>query len=260
MKKRKISLPIKLVISGITIILALLFIIGYLAVALKNLDYFKIKDIAVNRPEGAFDFSYLLGRNIFRIDLKKESRYITELYPVYKNIRLFRILPNRLFIGFTDRNPLAYVKLYRYFCVDSDLALFELPQGQQAWDLPVIIGLERKIPGPRPGKRYNIKELITSLNIIKEIETNSLFKKYKIERIDITNPANISCFIRLPGYSQGQVATNSAALEVKMGQDDSGDKIRVLAGLFTQLQDDISKIKYVDLRFKEPVIKFKDAK
>lgn len=257
---RSISLAIKLVISGITIIVALLFIIGYLAVALKNLDYFKLKDIAVNRPEGAFDFSYLLGRNIFRIDLKKESRYITELYPVYKNIRLFRILPNRLFIGFTDRNPLAYVKLYRYFCVDSDLALFELPQGEESWDLPVIIGLERKIPGPRPGKRYNIKELITALNIIKEIETNSLFKKYKIERIDITNPANISCFIRLSGYSQGQVATNLAALEVKMGQDDSGDKIRVLAGLFTQLQDDISKIKYVDLRFKDPVVKFKDAK
>ena len=144
--------------------------------------------------------------------------------------------------------------------MDSDLALFELPQGQQAWDLPVIIGLERKIPGPRPGKRYNIKELITALNIIKGIETNGLFKKYKIERIDITNPANISCFIRLSGYSQGQVVTNLAALEVKMGQDDSGDKIRVLAGLFTQLQDDIGKIKYIDLRFKEPVIKFKDAK
>ena len=257
MKKHKISLPIKLVISGITIIVALLFIIGYLAVALQNLDYFKIKDIAVNRPEGAFDFSELLGRNIFRIDLKKESRYITELYPVYKNIRLFRILPNRLFIGFTDRNPLAYVKLYRYFCVDSDLALFELPQGQEAWDLPVIIGLERKIPGPRPGKRYNIKELITALNIIKEIETNSLFKKYKIERIDITNPANISCFISRLDYSNVQAAADFQVLEVKVGQDDISDKFRVLAGLFTQLKDDISNIKYIDLRFKEPVVKFK---
>jgi len=259
MKKHKINLPIKLAILGIAIFIALFFIIGHLGTTLKILNYFKIKDIALNEPEATFDFSYLLGRNIFRIDLKKESRYISELYPVYKNIRLFRILPNRLFIRFTDRNPLAYVKLYRYFCVDSDATLFDLPQGQETQDLPVIIGLERKIPGPKPGKQYNIKELITALNIIKEIETNNLFKEYKIKRIDVVNPANISCFIQLSGYPKGRVAADFQVLEVKMEQDDISDKIRVLAGLFTQLKDDISNIKYIDLRFKEPVVKFKDA-
>ncbi|MDP3731734.1 MAG: hypothetical protein Q8R31_01710 [Candidatus Omnitrophota bacterium] len=259
MRKQKINLPVKSIIFGIIVFIALFFIMRYLAVALKNLDYFKTKDIAVNKPEEAFDFSYLLGRNIFNIDLKKESRYIAELYPVYKNIRLCRILPNRLFIGFTDRNPLAYVKLYRYFYVDSDRALFDSPQGRPAQDLPVIIGLERKIIGPKTGKQYNIKELITALNIIKETEANGLLRKYTIDRIDVANPANISCFIRLSGYSQGQVVTDFAALEVKMGQDDISDNIRILAELFSQLNDDISKIKYIDLRFKEPVIKFKDA-
>ncbi len=259
MKKHKINLPIKLAILGIAIFIALFFIIGYLGVTLKNLNYFKIKDIAVNKPEATFDFSYLLGRNIFNIDLKKESRYISELYPVYKNIRLFRILPNRLFIGFTDRKALAYVKLYRYFCVDSERVFFDLPQGQLAQDLPVITGLERKIPGPKPGKQYNIEELIAALNIIKEIEANSSLRKYKIERIDVANSANISCFIQLSDYSKRKVVKDFGFLEVKMGHDDIGDKIRVLAGLFTQLNEDMNNIKYVDLRFKEPVVKFKDA-
>ena len=282
---RSINLPVKLAVLGIAIFIALVSIIGYLSATLKNLDYFKIKDIIANKPQGAFDFSYLSGRSIFSIDLKKESRYISELYPVYKNIRLFRLLPNRLFIGFTDRNPLAYVKLYRYFCVDSERVLFDLPQGREAEDLPVIIGLERKIPGPKPGIQYNIKELITVLNIIKEAEANNLLKKYRIGRIDVTNPADISCFIRFSGYFmvqesikhfpiplrkslkaiaegdflEGQAATNLLAIEVKMGQDDISDNIRVLAGLFTQLNDDIRNIKYIDLRFKEPVVKFKNA-
>jgi len=259
MKKNKIALPIKLAILGIVVFIALFSVIGYLGLTLKNLSYFKIKYITVNKPQETFDFSYLLGRNIFRIDLKKESRYISGLYPAYKNIRLFRILPDRLFIGCAERNPLAYVKLYRYFCIDSDRVLFDLPQGQEVRDFPVIIGLERKITGPKAGKQYNIKELITALNIIKEAETNNLLKKYKIERIDITNSANMSCFIRPSGYPQGQVATGLAALEVKMGQDNISDEIRVLVGLFTQLNDDISNIKYIDLRFKEPVVKFKDA-
>jgi len=256
---QSINLPIKLAILSLAIFIALFFIVGYLGVTLKNLNYFKIKDIAVNKPEVAFDFSYLLGRNIFNIDLKKESRYISELYPVYKNIRLFRILPNRLFIGFTDRKALAYVKLYRYFCVDNEGVLFDLPQRQQTQDLPVIIGLERKITGPKPGKQYNVKELITALNIIKETEWNNLLKKYKIERIDVANPADISCFIQLPDYSEAQLVKDFKLLEVKIGQDEIGDKIHVMEGLFIQLKDDISNIKYIDLRFKEPVVKFKDA-
>lgn len=219
---------------------------------LKSLDYFKIKDIIINKPQGTFDFSYLSGRNIFNIDLKKESRYISELYPVYKNIRLVRLLPDRLFIGFTDRNPIAYVKLYRYFCVDSDGVLFDMPQAREASDLPVITGLERKIPGSKTGGQYNGKELATALNIIKEIEINNLSRKYKIERIDVSNPAGISCFI-------SQSPSGLKAIEVKIGMEDIGDKIRVLAGLFAQLNEGVSNIKYIDLRFKEPVVKFKDA-
>ncbi len=258
MTKHKINPPIKLAVLGIAIFIALIFIIGYLTVTLKNLDYFKIEDIITNKTQEALDFSYLSGRNIFGIDLNKESRYISQLYPVYENIRLFRLLPNRLFIGFTDRSPLAHVKLYRYFCVDSERVLFDLPQGREAEDLPVIMGLERKIAGPKPGKQYNIKELITALNIIKEAGANNLLRKYRIGRIDVTNPADISCFIRFSDF-KGQAATNLPAIEVKMGQDDIRDKIRVLAGLFSQFNGDINNIKYIDLRFKEAVVKFKDA-
>ncbi len=260
MKKHKINPPVKLAILCITIIIALLLIIRYSRKALINLGYFKISSITFNKPHRALDFSYLLGRSMFDIDLKKESRYISALYPVYKNIKLFRILPNSLFIGFTDRNPIACLKLYRYFYVDRDMVLFDLPQGQQAADLPVITGLERRIPGPKPGEQCNIKELSIALNIIKEIEANTPLKKYKIQRIDMGNAANISCFIQLSNYPKEQAVTDLKLLEVKMGQDNIADKSRVLAGLFNQFGDDINNIKYIDLRFNEAVVKFNEGK
>ncbi|MFH1269770.1 MAG: hypothetical protein ABIH75_01750 [Candidatus Omnitrophota bacterium] len=111
MKKYKINLPVKLALFGTVIFIAVFSIIGYIVVSLKNLDYFKIKGIVLNRPEVTLDPSYLLGCNIFNVDLNKESRYITGQYPVYKNIRLFRVFPDRLFIVFTERTPVAYVKL-----------------------------------------------------------------------------------------------------------------------------------------------------
>lgn len=259
MKKTRIKLPVKLILSVTAIFIALAVVSAYFTAALRNLDYFKVKDIASNMPEGTPDFSYLAGRNIFNIDLKRESRYISGLYPVYKNIRLFRILPDRLSAVFTQRNPVACVKLYRYFLLDDERVLFDLPQGEGAGDLPVIIGLERKIPGPKSGKQYNIRELVVVLNIIKEARSDNSLKGYRIARIDAAKLADITCFLRLQDSSAAQGINSAALLEVKMSQDDIGGKVRVLSGLLSQLKEDISRIKYIDLRFKEPVVKFKDA-
>ncbi|MDD4895104.1 MAG: cell division protein FtsQ/DivIB [Candidatus Omnitrophica bacterium] len=260
MKKRKSSLPVKPLIIGAIVIIALVFTVRYAKHTLENLAYFKIKYIVVNGPEKAVDFSYLLGRGIFGVDLKKESRYISELYPAYKSVRLFKIMPDRLFIGFIARDPAAYVKLHRYFCVDNDMVLFDAPKGQEPQDLPVILGLERKIHGAMSGRRYNIKELSVPLNILKEVKSSNLLKEYKIKRIGAANPADISCFIGFAGYAGKEAAKDSRLLEVKIGQDDTADKIHVLAGLLNQFNGDLNNIKYIDLRFKEAVVKFKDAK
>lgn len=271
MRKHKFNLPpvvyvklrnltIELIIVSIIIFFGGRLIIKRARNALGDSDYFKIKDIIVSKTEEGLDFSYFRGRNIFNLDLEKESRYISELYPDYKKVRLVRILPNRLFVGFTERRPLAYVKLYRYFFADSDLVLFNVPRGQEETDLPVIVGLETKIFGAKSGKRYNIKELAEALNIIKELNSNNALKKYKIKRVDVANPANASFFLQRPDYPKGLTTAVPEALEVKMGQDDTSDKIHILGDIFNQLKNDLGDIKYIDLRFKEPVIKFKDAK
>ncbi len=169
------------------------------------------------------------------------------MYPSYKKIRVIRILPNRLFVDFIKRKPLAYIKLYRYFCVDEDMVLFDASGQLEEKDLPVILGLDTKIFGPKSGKIYNIKELALALNIIKEVRRNKMSKVYAIDRIDVTNLSNASFFIL-------------NVLEIRVGQDDIKDKIDILNSLLIQLKNDFGNIKYIDLRFKEPVIKLKDVK
>lgn len=222
---------------------------------LKNLDSFRIKDIVLNQT--GLDFSYLIGRNIFNLDLRKESEYISGLYPRYKSVRLVRLLPNRLFVGFTERKALAYVKLYRYFGIDKDLVLLDVVPESINGDLPVILGLETKIFGARPGRQYNIRELAVALEIAREARINKLFKEYRIKRIDVTNAANASFFIQLSDYAEGGNLGKERLLEVKVGQDSIGERLGILSDLLTQLNNDLGNIKYVDLRFKEPVVKFK---
>lgn len=224
------------------------FAIAQATKALKKSNYFNIKDIIINNAKKESDFSYLKGRNIFDINLTKESSLISELYPTYKKVRLIRVLPNRLFVDFIIRKPLAYVELYRYFCVDEDQVLFDLPPQSllQETHLPVIVGLKTKIAGAKLGLRYNIKELAIALNILRELKSNNTLKDYKFKTVDPRNPASASIFL-------------DNGLEIKFTDYNVKNKVNILGTLFTQINKDLDNIRYIDLRFKEPVIKFKDT-
>jgi hypothetical protein len=272
MRKRKINLTspytkarhlaVNLIIITIVFIVVI-FILGYGIKTLKGLRYFKIKDIMVNEGNSE-DFSYLKNRNIFYIDLKDESRYISGIYPVYSKIRLIRVLPNRLFIDFIRRKAIAYIKLYRYFCVDEDLTLFDDPKNLAAIDLPVILGLETKIYGPKTGRKCEVRELALAVNIIKELNSSNELRSYKVKSVNVSSAANASLLLQIPpqnsNYPNWQMKTGGGVFEIRIGNDNIKQKVSALNALFTQIMNDPGNIRYIDLRFKEPVIKFRDVK
>jgi len=275
MRSHKLKLPISVIIITVVCLLVVSFIIWYLGKVLTTSGYFRVKDIIVNEVDilgssvslainlklnRGIDLSYLKGKNIFSVDLQKEARYIAETCPVYRKVSLIRILPDRLSVRCLLRKPFAYVKLYRYFSVDEDFVLFDIPK-QLEEDLPLISGLDTKIFGANPGKKYNIKELALALNIVKEIGRNKIFDDYKIKRINITSPSDASVFmlaqLKTADYAKRKFP-EVEGLEVKIAQGNINDRIDILASLFAQEKNNLNNIKYIDLRFKEPVIKLKD--
>lgn len=240
----------KLIIFSLIIFLALFFIISYIWRVFGSCGYFKISEV-IAKSADSIDLSYLKGRNIFNVDLKRESGYILDSFPEYANVRLTRVFPGRVFADFIDRRPQAFIKLYKYFAVDEEGVIF-YPKNQPAeTELPVITGLETKIFGPKSGKRYSIRELVLALNIIKESKRNNILKYYKIKKIDVATYTSASLLIQDNGQQ---------SLEVKLGGDNIQNKIAILGGLLIAAKKDIENIKYIDLRFKEPVIKFVDVK
>lgn len=259
MKKRtSYVLPIKLT-TTLIICSSIFFSISYIWKRLKNLDYFKIKDIVVRNihPEDyrEQDFSYLREKNIFNINLKQESQVLLEYHPDCSAAQLIRVLPCRLIIFFIKRNPIALVKLYRNFALDEDGVLFYPQEQYQGFNLPTILGLETKIFGPKSGKRYNNKEVLLVLNILKEIKKNKFLKNYKIKKIDLADIAHASIFLAV---TEGPPVTQD--LEIIFGEDKIKDKVDILSNLIEEERLNLTNIKYIDLRFKEPVIKFYDAK
>jgi hypothetical protein len=243
------------VVINIAVYLTAISLLVYFTRLIMNADYFKVKDI-ICREANPADFYYLAGKNIFSLNLNKESARFSAYYPHYKKVRLVRIIPNQIYIDFLKRVPIAYVKLYRDFCVDEDLFLFELPGSGVVLDIPVIYGLDKKFSTVKPGKRFNTPELEAAVEIIKEIRANKALDNFNIKRIDLRS--------RTDAVILGSLASpgNSGALfflEIRIPLDNIRPKIGILTSLFSQDKDNLRKIKYIDLRFKEPVVKFKNA-
>jgi len=263
MKKPKFSFPVKPLVIVLLGIIALALVIAIIWSVLLTSDFFRISDIVVRQGK-ADALSYLKGKNIFTVDLSRQARIIQEAYPDYSKVRIVRVLPDRIFVDFVKRRPAAFVKLYKYFVLDEDSVLFDTQAEPQEPSLPVIVGLETKIFGPKPGTRYNIKELKLALLILKEAKANRAFKDFSIKKIDVTNLANTSIFIPIGqpklAVAKGRAAVFSEGIEVKLGIDNIKEKMFILSGILIQAKKDLSNIKYIDLRFKEPVIKLNNVK
>ena len=258
MKKRKFKFPIKIILILAIISLVFFVLIGYIWKVLTTSDFFAVKQIVVRNSDVSFD--YLKGKNIFSLDLKSYSWKALLSCPDCRKIRFTRVLPNCLLVDFVKRKPLALVKFYKNFAIDEQGILF-YPNVLEVAELPIIFGLETKIFGPKPGVRYKLRELNLALNIIKEFKNNKTFQGFTLKRIDVGNAESAGFFILVPkqaiDYTKSNPQVEWTGFEVHIGEGNIREKIMVLGGLLMQAAKEWPNIKYIDLRFKEPVIKLK---
>lgn len=250
MKKQRFKLPVKIILILAIILLAISLLLGYIWKALTTSDFFAVSRIIVRNSDVTFD--YLKGRNIFSLDLKEQSLKARLGCPDCRTVRFARIFPDCVVVDFIKRKPLALVKFYRDFAIDEQGVLFYLTGSPEEAGLPVIYGLETKIFKPTPGTRYYRPEISLALSIISEFKANKNLRGFTLKRIDVSNPESAGFFMLLPQQER-------LGFEARTGGDNIRAKMMILGGLVKQASKEWANIKYIDLRFKEPVIKFNDA-
>ncbi len=247
------ALIIVVVLGAIT---ALLFVL--LAAGMRRLDNFKIKNI-IARDGRALDFAYLKGRNIYTLDLERESRRILLSYPYYRKVRLMRVMPNMLFADCVKRKPLACVDANRRLFIDEENVVYSIPPQHMTETVPLIVGFEKKIVTPKSSQKNTIPDLCYVLDLIKEAKIS--LGAYPIQRIYMNQKGQAEFFIPFNSADvlrEAQTKNSNVVpdgLEVKVTFDDIRDKIKILSGLLQQAREELYNIQYIDLRFKEPVIK-----
>jgi len=262
MRKQKFNLPVKIISFLVIILLAFSFILGYIWKVLTTADFFAVKQVIVRNSDNQFE--YLKGRNIFSLNLSNEAWKAYLRCPDCRKVRFARILPNCIVVDFLKRKPVAWVKFYKNFAIDEQGVLFLPNAVTEELELPVIYGLETKIFAPKPGISYKRSELGLALSIINEFKANKSFAGFTLKRIDLANPGSAGFFMLLPrqitNYTLAVPGAQWLGFEVRTGANNISQKMMILGGLVIQERKEWANIKYIDLRFKEPLIKLNNVK
>jgi hypothetical protein len=218
---------------------------------LHSTPLFVIRDISVADSLQSLEVPELLklkGQNIFNVDLARIEAKIRVKYPQLSDLRVMRRLPDQIFMTALRRDPFAYVVLDGKTCViDRNGFMMGSPVKDQA-PLPVIKGLK----GQRvvPADPVNDENVHTGIEIIRLFHQDGRLPGLEIEALQVGDPTRILCDIEKDGVG----------FQIIMDKDHMAQRLKTLSDVLVRGGLDLAQVKYMDLRFGEPVIGQKKVK
>ena len=211
---------------------------------LRNADYFKVRSVIID-PALQFinkrDLKGMVGQNIFQIDSKAVQRRLSRKYPQASHVKITKQFPDQISIEAKERKPFIGVHIQdKKVTLDNQGVILSI-DGKKNSDLPAVVGIHLNRPKLIVGLPLMHSKIRLGLRIVKFFEGNKSLSPYSIAQIDMENLSKI--YLTL---------TND--LEVMIDGDNLSQKVRVLGVVLSSGKLNLKTVKYVDLRFKEPVI------
>ncbi|HUI45333.1 MAG TPA: FtsQ-type POTRA domain-containing protein [Nitrospirota bacterium] len=172
------------------------------------------------------------GQNIFRVDLSAAVKR-TEGNPWVKEARIYRRLPNRITMVFTERTPtfLLDTGTARYLMDGQGVVIERLAKEQASvWPLPVIAIRDYRA---HPGEEVTAEGLPGAIELIAEISARGGW-----QLPDVTVKAD----------SPEMISVLYGGCQFKIGSGRYGEKLRRLAEVMADVNQRGVDIAYVDLR------------
>lgn len=210
---------------------------------LRTSPIFKIREV-VSRQSLNFirtqTLDRLIGQSIFDVDLYAVQRRLQVEYPQIDHLRLYRQFPNRIYVDAIRRDPFAVVLFQHHqILLDKDGVVLSLtvPSNHK---FPLITGLTLE-QNTVVGKSLRHADLMLALTIITNIRDNLHLASMPVVSLDLTNLSEIRCVL-------------ANELRVILSAEKVQQKIAMLGIVMSEGQIQAQEIKYIDLRFREPII------
>jgi cell division septal protein FtsQ len=243
MKKNKDSklaaVIILVIIAGLAVLVAVKIFQNYLS----NSSFFTVKTIISTgalKPLLGEDYFRVKGKNLFSIDIKHLARDLKLSYPYLTNVRVSRVIPDKIWFDAQERVPIARVKLAdKIFLCDGNAAI--LPFAVSQAGLVLIDGIDSQAGKVRIGEVYDSIRLKAAIALLAAIRATRELRLLTLVRVDVSSPERMSFLL-------------NNGVEVITGDELIPQRLKMLSVVLNNLKSAIDKVKYIDLRFQEPAI------
>jgi cell division septal protein FtsQ len=238
--------PYKKAIFAFTAVLIVAIIFAsFYSLYIKS-PYFIVMEVmmAGGRPDTTVNYSDLermiVGQNIFKLDLAEIRDHMLDSYKELFDLRLNRAFPGSIVAVITLRKPVAQVHQGSYYPVDEDGVVLSGVKDSPDKELPIIRGIRSNL-SKQLGKISDSKRIKNALLLIKELSSSGILNEHTLVEVDSSSSRNTIFFLE-------------DGLEVKIGREQYASRLQSLKQVLHDPKLKAGDIRYIDLRFKEPVI------
>lgn len=211
---------------------------------LRHSGYFAIREVLYH-PSLKFMASEqtpnFKGRNLFALDLQKTQRQLQMHYPQIMNLRVVKRFPGQLLIIAKQRIPFAQMQIRNQTVILDEDGIILSAGSALDGQLPFVTGIRFFQGRIIPGLQIKSRALDLALKVIEAIKDNDQLSALSVKSVDVGNASQI-------------YFTIDDNLKIIIDQENIDHKLELLALIFSKAKAELEGVKYIDLRFKEPIL------
>ena len=190
----------------------------------------------------------LKGQNLFAVDLPKVEARIRAKYPQLADLRVMRRFPDQIGVTAVRREPFAKVSIDgRSYVIDRQGYMIGPPiDGQES--LTVIKGLKRQ--KVFAGVLVQDERVKLGVMVMTLFHQDRRLSSVGLGTVNVEDLTRIVC----------DLGTEEAQFQVFIDKDNIAARLKTLSEVLSRGGLDLQQIKYMDLRFGEPILGQKKVK
>ena len=210
------------------LLLSLFFFIGHRVYAhLLEDPFFRVGEVKVEGNlkiprETILSLTELEGMpNLFTLRLKKMIKRL-ELHPWIEQVKVRKVFPNKIWIQIEERKPIAILQLEELYYIDTKGVIFSPVGDGDKYNYPFLTGLTRQALEKDPIEAKHL--IVKALEFLRIVDKEKIFPPEEISEIHMEKAFGIQYFTKTEG------------VEVRMGWEHFGEKLRRLSIIWSDLR------------------------
>jgi cell division protein FtsQ len=210
------------------LLLSFFLLVGHwVYVHLLGDPYFRLREVEVKGSrkipkETLLSLTAIEGMpNLFSVKLAAVVKRL-ESHPWIEGVRVRKVFPNKILIQVEERKPMAIIQLEELYYIDTQGEIFSPVGDKDEYNYPYLTGLTRQVLERDSPEAKQL--ILKALELLRTVEQEKVPPLDDISEIHMEKVFGIQCFTKAEG------------VEIKMGWEDFGEKLKKLSLIWSDLR------------------------